>query len=80
VSCAKIAEPIEMPFGLSTRVGLRKRIRWGAHWRHLENTTEASIFRGDAAFSSNYLLIFETCVVISTSADVLIILIGISLV
>jgi len=29
-SCAKIAEPIEMPFGLWTRVGQRKH-RWGAH-------------------------------------------------
>ena len=29
-------------------------IRWGAHWRYLANTTEPSIFGGDAAFLSNY--------------------------
>jgi len=35
-----MAEPIEMPFVLWTRVGPRKRVTWGAHWRHLANTTE----------------------------------------
>jgi len=30
VSCAKIAEPIEMPFGLWTRMGLRKHVLDGA--------------------------------------------------
>jgi len=46
VSCAKTAEPIDLPFGLWTRVGQRKhkcnRIHQVApmcpHWSHLANT------------------------------------------
>jgi len=51
MSCAKTAEPIEMPFGMWTRVGPRNQFgMWtrvgprnhvldgGAHWRHLANT------------------------------------------
>ena len=61
VNCAKTAEPIDLPFGLWTRVGLRKhkfnRIRQAApmccyglvHWHHLANTTEPSVCGGDAA-------------------------------
>ena len=60
VSPAKPAEPIEMPFGLWTRVGRRKqmfnRIRKvapmcpnvRAHWRNLTNTIEPSVCGGDA--------------------------------
>jgi len=40
---------------------------WGAHWRQLKNTTELSMFRGDAALCqitlttcSRWLLKFET--------------------
>jgi len=33
VSCAKMAELIEMPFGLWTRVGRRKYALHGEHWR-----------------------------------------------
>ena len=37
VSCAKMAEPIEMPFGMWTRVSTRKRVLGGVHtdatWR-----------------------------------------------
>jgi len=36
VSCAKMAEPIEMPFGLRARMGPGNRVRWqstGAHGR-----------------------------------------------
>jgi len=53
-----MAEPIDLPFGLWTRVGRRKhkfnRIRqmapmcspmW-AHWRHLANTIEPSVCGG----------------------------------
>jgi len=29
VICAKTAEPMEMPFGLSAWIGLRNRVRWG---------------------------------------------------
>jgi len=51
VSPAKTAEPIEMPFGLWTRMGQKEaRIRWGAHWRHLANTIESSTCGGDAVF------------------------------
>jgi len=28
VNCAKLAEPIEMPFGLWTRLGPRKHVTW----------------------------------------------------
>ena len=31
VSCAKMAEPVEMPFGLSIRVGSRKHVLGGVH-------------------------------------------------
>jgi len=40
VSCAKMAKPIEIPFGLWTRVGGRKHMLHRAHWRHLENAIE----------------------------------------
>jgi len=51
VSRAKTAEPIEMPFGMWTRVGPRKHILdVGAHWSYLANTTEPSMRGGDAAF------------------------------
>ena len=60
VSCAEMAEPIDLPFGLWTRVGRRKHmfnhIRQVApmcphgrtHWRHLMNTVEPSICSSDA--------------------------------
>jgi len=66
VSCAETAKPIDLPFGLWTRVGRRKhkfsRIRQvapmyphgRARWRHLTNTTEPSVFGGDAVLCQNY--------------------------
>jgi len=60
VSCARTAEPIDLPFGLWTPVGRRKhkfsRIRHvapmcvheKAHWRHLANTVEPFVCGGDA--------------------------------
>jgi len=43
VSCAKTAEPIEMQFGLWTRMGPRKHeLHGAAHWRQLAKTTEPS--------------------------------------
>jgi len=51
VSCAKTAEPIEMPFGVWTRVGRRKHVLDGdAHWHHQSNAIEQSMCGGDAAF------------------------------
>jgi len=45
-----MAEPIEMPFGIWTRVGPRKHGLGGrAHWRNLGNTIEPSMCGGDAA-------------------------------
>jgi len=39
VTLAKTAKPIEMPFGLWTRVGSKKNaLDWRAHWRHQANT------------------------------------------
>jgi len=55
VSCAEMAEPIEMPFGLWTLVGPRNHVLGGsAHWCHLVNNAEPSMCGGDAAFLSNY--------------------------
>jgi len=60
VSCAEAAKPIDLTFGLWTRVGWRKHkfncIRQTApicpqrrtHWRHLANTTEPSVCGRDA--------------------------------
>jgi len=49
---AKTAEPIEVPFGLWSRVGPRKHVLdWGsALWRNLANTIESSMCGDDAAF------------------------------
>jgi len=49
VSPTKIAEPAEMLLGLWTRMGPRNRIRWGAHWCYLANTTEPAVCGDDAA-------------------------------
>jgi len=39
-----MAEPIEMPFRIWTRVGRRKYVLdAGAHWHHLANTIEPSM-------------------------------------
>jgi len=62
----KTAEPIDLPFGLWTRVGRRKHkfnhIRQvapmcpdgRAHWRQLANTIEPSVCGGDAVLCQNY--------------------------
>jgi len=57
VSGAKMAGPITMPFGLWSveSGGLKEAFsRWGAHWRHLANAIEPSVFGGNVAFLSNY--------------------------
>jgi len=44
-----MAEPIEMPLGLWTRVGTRKHVlHGGAQSRYLANTSEPSMCGGDA--------------------------------
>jgi len=64
-STKKMAESIDVPFGLWTRVGRRKhkfnssrqvapmcphrRALMRAHWINLANTTEPSVFVGDAS-------------------------------
>jgi len=55
VSCAKMAEPIEIPFGLWTWVGPRKHMLHGVHIGAIWRIREPSICGGDAAFLSNYL-------------------------
>jgi len=49
VSCAKTAEPIDMPFGFCTPVGPRKYVLGGAHtgatWRILLNRPCAAAMR-----------------------------------
>ena len=55
VSPARTAEPIEMPFGMWTRVGRMKHVLdGGAHWRNLANTIQLSMCDGDSAFFSYY--------------------------
>jgi len=56
MSCAKMAEPIEMPLGAWTWVGPRNRVLHGAahhetaDWRHLANMIEQFVCSGDATF------------------------------
>jgi len=53
VSCAKMAEPIEMPFGLRTQVGPRKQVLLGgAQWCILANTIEPTVFSSPAKTSN----------------------------
>jgi len=54
VSCAKLAEPIDIPFGLWTRLGPRKHMLYGVHIDAIWRIREPSICGGDAAFLSNY--------------------------
>jgi len=51
MSCAKMAEPIEMPFGIWTRVGPRKHVLGGTIGCTLgqPNTIAPSMCGGDAA-------------------------------
>jgi len=56
-----MAEPIEMPFELWTRVGRMKHVLMcyvGAYWRHLANTIESSVCSGDAVLCD---IILTTC-------------------
>jgi len=48
------AEPMEMAFGMWTKVGPRKHVLDGAHWRHLAITIEPFMCSSDAAFLSNF--------------------------
>jgi len=60
VSCAEMVEPIDLPFGLWTRLGRRKQkfnhIRQVApmcphgmaHWRHLADAIQSSVCGADA--------------------------------
>jgi len=51
VSCAKMAEQIEMLFGLSTWVGPRKLgLGEGTDWRHLLNSIAPHMCGGTVAF------------------------------
>ena len=45
-----------LTWGLACGLGWAQgsTIRWGAHWRHLANTSESSMCGGDAASLSNY--------------------------
>jgi len=50
-----MAEPIEMPFGMWTRVSPQKHVLYGsAHWRYLANVIEPSMCGGGAAYLSGY--------------------------
>ena len=66
VSCAKIAEPIDMPFRLWTSMGpIKYVLHASANWCSLGNTIEPSVCNSDAAaFLSNYFnhLLWPPCV------------------
>jgi len=49
VNCAKMVEPIEMPFWLWTRVSQRKHVHTGGTWR-IPMKHEPCVCCGDAAF------------------------------
>jgi len=51
VSPAKVAEQIEMLFGVCTQIGPGMHCMYyiGSHWQHLANTTEPSICGGNVA-------------------------------
>ena len=50
VNPAKTAEPVEMPFGMWTRVGPRKHVLDGVYIDVLANATEPSVCGGDAPY------------------------------
>jgi len=70
VSCAKMAELIDLPFGLYTQVGERKHKcncifqvapmcpHGRVHWRHLANTIDPFVCGNDAALCQ---ITFSTC-------------------
>jgi len=65
VSPAKTPEPIAMPF-VDSNGPKEACVTWGAHWRHLANTTEPSMCGGDAAFlwspyGIGQTIIFSSC-------------------
>ena len=76
MSCSETAQPIDLPFGLWTRVGRRKHkfslIRQmapmcphgRAHWRHLANTVEPSVCGGDVVLCQ---ITLTTCFLFSVA-------------
>jgi len=54
VSCAEMAEPTEMPFGLCGLWAQGSMCYMRSHWRHLAITIEKSVCGGGAAFLPNY--------------------------
>jgi len=59
VSCTKMAEAIEMPFGIWTQVGPRKHVlHGGAYWHHLANAIELSMFGGPAKMAEPIEMLF----------------------
>jgi len=81
--CARSAEPIDLPFGLWTRVGRRKhkfsRIRQAApmcphgkaHWRHLADTIEPFVCGSNAVLCqitlTTFCILFQHCTFIVTT-------------
>jgi len=65
--CAKTAAPIKMPFGIWTPVVSRKHVLdGGAYWHNLANTTEPSMYGGDAALRQ---ITSTTCLLLSRVAS-----------
>ena len=66
---AKTAEPIEMSFGMSTRLRQRKHVlEVVAHWRNLANANEPFMCGSDVAFCQTTV---TTCFVTSNARQVL---------
>ena len=64
--CAKMADPIQMLFGIWTLVGPWKHaLDRGGHRRHLANTVKPSVCGGDAACCQITLTACLFCVCIS---------------
>jgi len=55
MSLAKTAEPIKMPLGKQTRVGLRNHVLdGGSHWRHMANMIDRSVMPAAATRTYRY--------------------------
>ena len=70
VSPVRTAEPIEMPFRIWTGWAQEARIRWGAHRRHLANTTEPSMCGADAVCCQITLTTCSSVVIMTLSCIV----------
>jgi len=67
-SCAKMAQPIEIPFGVVDSRGPKEAC--GVHWRRLANSVEPSVYGGDSALCPTRWLYCVECPQYSTRLEV----------